>query len=315
MKRWIHAASKLGDYVIGRQSVTMRPIDHASSYVRKYCAKNQINIDDLKELNFSYSILYNNDVNVNSQNMTLNDAVRSVCQMIVDDLEYHNDDPTIIGSHSRIMIYGPEKHEELFYESSSIDSNGEKHNLYTDRSGNYGMSALVGYPTTVRLWLDDVLSNNSQFKENMKLIDRGLSPKSDYRSDKLTENMPKHKVKKYTDAFFNKRQDANDVYLKWAESALEDYDEDLTEEEAIEVAKDIAEQNGWHAWETVGEQCNDLYEINEGDVEQVIRSFDIAYGNGDRMYPLEYGDEEVFYNWVKKYHPEADTSAVDKYFQ
>lgn len=134
-------------------------------------------------------------------------------------------------------------------------------------------------------------------------------------------NASKSKESKYDDAFFNKKRDVDGILLDWAEGAFDDMYEDddyfPEDDQLIQMAEDLAEENGWLAFETVNEEFESLYEWNGKDVEAVIRSFDTAYGNGERLFPLDYSDgaQEAFYYWIKKYHPEADTSSVDAMFE
>ena len=120
--------------------------------------------------------------------------------------------------------------------------------------------------------------------------------------------------KMYDDSMYSgKLSDREITLLKWAGDNV---DPDLTLEEQVSQAEDIAYNNGWLAFDSADEEFEHFWNLEEGDVKQVLYDFDTAYGNGDRFYPMDYGNgaQEEFYEWVKENHPEADTSSVDFMF-
>ena len=107
--------------------------------------------------------------------------------------------------------------------------------------------------------------------------------------------------------------DREEILLEWAGDSI---DPGLSLDEQIRQAEEIAEENGWTAFDSADEEFEYFWDLEDGDMKRVFNDFDVAYGNGERLYPMDYQDgaEEAFYEWVKKNHPEADTSSFDELF-
>ena len=103
--------------------------------------------------------------------------------------------------------------------------------------------------------------------------------------------------------------DREEILLEWAGDSI---DPGLSLDEQIRQAEEIAEENGWTAFDSADKEFEHFWDVEDGDIKRVFNDFDVAYGNGERLYPMDYqnGAQEAFYEWVKKNHPEADTSSI-----